>query len=394
MSYSIIAIVIGLLALVEILVMSCYTNANVAVVLSRETPTYSQYLTKTRFKLFSIGSYAVMAGLVLFAGLRYNTGYDYFAYDNMFANSASNSWIELNVEPLYYLFNYFLNILGFSFSGFLLTFALFSVWPKSRLFNNFSPYLFLSLYIFFTGSYIGFDFGVIRQGAAISICLFAWEAANKNDLRKFTLFIILAMGFHQTAIIFFPYYFIRNFNLKYITVFYSVSGSLFGAWILTKISIVQSLALIAPGNPASERIAAYTDSSTALSTFNLTPGAILKIIFILFFIYCSRKKEESNLYSAKTACNAYFISVIGFLLLNQFALIASRLFSYFKFFEVIFLPELVRIQETKTRKLMVGLLIIFAFYYQMERDLGMDYSFVLHPYQVVPAFREFLRSIF
>lgn len=50
--------------------------------------------------------------LFMIAGMRYGIGTDYFSYVNLFRN-ASRKWDGI-LEPLYYLFNHLLNIMGLS----------------------------------------------------------------------------------------------------------------------------------------------------------------------------------------------------------------------------------------------------------------------------------------
>nr|WP_305181935.1 EpsG family protein [uncultured Schaedlerella sp.] len=60
---------------------------------------------------------------------------------------------------------------------------------------------------------MGFYMTAFRQSMAISVCLLALEMADKKKKIAFTILVLLAMSFHQTAIVFFPVYFIMRMKI-------------------------------------------------------------------------------------------------------------------------------------------------------------------------------------
>lgn len=64
----------------------------------------------------------------------------------------------------------------------------------------------LSYLTYLAFGFLGFDFCIMRQSIAGILCFYAFRFIEKKDFKKFFLFVILAMTFHKTAIVFLPLY--------------------------------------------------------------------------------------------------------------------------------------------------------------------------------------------
>jgi len=70
--------------------------------------------------------------------------------------------------------------------------------------------VFMGVLVFLSLGTFGFFLTAFRQSIAIGICLWSFEYIKDKKKFKFLITILLAMTFHQTAVIFAPFYFLGN----------------------------------------------------------------------------------------------------------------------------------------------------------------------------------------
>ena len=151
--------------------------------------------------------------LIIFAALRNNVGLDFASYrDNYELIHSSNvSILSLifgfnNMEPLFQFVNYF----SPSFRFFIIACVGLGVLSKIVfLYKNFNAKLFC-LFLYFCSVYLYYDFGIIRQGIAISIIWYSFKYIRKRRFFKFLIGTLFASLFHITALICLPIYFWGN----------------------------------------------------------------------------------------------------------------------------------------------------------------------------------------
>ena len=124
--------------------------------------------------------------------IRYDIGADYRNYVRLF-EMISNGEIVLK-EPGYILVNYIISYLGLDVQWVFVFFAFFTLlfaykgFPK----EHFATSIFLFIAIF----YLYYGLGVIRQGLAVSIMLYATKYLYNKDFKKYLMFSIFASLFH------------------------------------------------------------------------------------------------------------------------------------------------------------------------------------------------------
>ena len=118
-------------------------------------------------------------------------------------------------EPGYVFWESLIAGLGLNYHFLFTSIAFVSVSIYGYLFWKYSPYPFLSLFIFVSVAYITQIVVIIRYGLSTAIMLYALlQYINKHN-QKFLFFAIIATLFHYTALtflIFIPFYFVKNKN--------------------------------------------------------------------------------------------------------------------------------------------------------------------------------------
>lgn len=171
-----------------------------------------------------------LLGLALFVGFGDMLGgYDRYIYAELFddtsdATDAAIPYIDTSISGYYKEYGYvLLNILISHITAnryifiLLVTFIIYGL-----IYKSFSEYLenYPLGMILFLGLMFCFTFTYLREVIAVSISWYAMRYAVKRNFWKFILFASLAISFHNSAVIFLPFYFfpIRKFNPKTIAI--------------------------------------------------------------------------------------------------------------------------------------------------------------------------------
>ena len=175
----------------------------------------------------------------------------------------------------------------------------------------------------------GFMVQGIRQGIAMSICLFAFEACKKRKLWKFIILVLLAMIFHASAVVFFAVYAFSYFKMNA------------RDYLIAAVAIMASLLLL-------DRIFQFVnmvinDEYAVGEVEGSEGGFVSVIIYILILvatlIYYNKDKDISPEVSL-----LFYLTLCGFFIfvLRYFAnSIAQRAAYYYMFGQMALLPMII-----------------------------------------------------
>lgn len=142
-------------------------------------------------------------------GFRYEVGVDWEGYKEAFLSIKNNAFLSYDdqyMEIGYFYINRFIASIGLSYEW-----MFFTVGFISWLFIFKSvPKLILPLLIFFlfVDEYFFWSMNGVRQFAAMSIFLVATREIINKRLLRYIILILIASLFHQTVLLFIPFYFI------------------------------------------------------------------------------------------------------------------------------------------------------------------------------------------
>lgn len=147
---------------------------------------------------------------LLFA-FRYGIGTDYFAYVSNFQKlqTIGIHAVRFKFEWVYILINLIVGKLNGSIE---MVFLITSIIMMSFIYyaaRHYAKYLSVGAAIFsYMMLYYQMSFNIVRQSVAMAICLYSIKYIHDRKLFKFLLFILIASGFHISALMFFPFYFL------------------------------------------------------------------------------------------------------------------------------------------------------------------------------------------
>lgn len=329
------------------------------------------YSANAEIRQKSKKKYLFLCGLILFffMALRSNSigSSDAYNYYNMMRRAiASNGWEQYynpdGVEPGFQLLLFLLSRL-FNSPQAIIVFsaAIYVISIIYTIYHNSDDVAF-SLTMYITLGLMQFEMQGMRQSIAISICFFAYEFAKKRKLIPFLLLVLLAMQFHQTAIVFAAVYFIfrMKYRWNYLCAFVAAAG----------IACYSADAIIGLANN-------YFDRNYYISVnsggFIATAIYLLIIVFAFFFNRKLRtdRIQTASLYLTMTGCICYLIRYIG-------TLAAERISFYFMFGQLILLPNTMACltsQERQVVKFIVYILMFGLFAYRLNGSDFLPYRF-------------------
>ena len=162
-------------------------------------------LNNNKIKNYNRLNLLVFISLIIIYGFRHETGGDWFSNENYY-NSVTNfqSFIQYNYNIAFNFLIFISRFLNIDYSGFIFIQTLiffYSIYRFSSFFEN--KYFILCL--MFPISIMILGSGFIRQGLAFSCFLFFLTTNKKYNF----LFLILAIFFHFTSIIYLSLYLLK-----------------------------------------------------------------------------------------------------------------------------------------------------------------------------------------
>jgi len=286
---------------------------------------------------------AVTFQLIFINGLRaYTIGVDTRRYQNHFYNvndlSSIQEFLNHSNEIGYKILQKFVGIFHENFNFFLLIVAIIVFFSLLFYIKRYSKDYLLSYILFITLGLYNFTFSGIRQSLAISMGLIAFHYAVKKNLKLFTLFLLIAMSFHVSAIVLIPIYVLVN--VKFVKVHYFVLFFIYALFLLFRNQIGYYMSLFYYGG--SVDVINNYDSAGTIGTLSL---------FILFILLLGLiLKNPFKIDNGQLNHGLFNIVIVSFFIqtLSSFSYLFTRLNFYYLIFIIIYIPLV--ISPTKNLK--------------------------------------------
>ena len=206
-----------------------------------------------------------------------------------------------------------------------------------------SRYPAISFMVYFSLGFMGFNFCILRQALAMSICFWGFRFAKEKKLIKFIFLVFIAALFHSTAIVFIFVYPIINSKISGISMIKKVALMVL-AYIFGRV-----------GLPYLYRFFHTDYSSVAISNQGLT-----KLLIYIILIVGIRMLLSGSTNDRKKEFETAFVSIYMQLIALSFSLF-TRITQYFIFYLVLVVPEVY--EKRKNNLIHVGFIIVFTILY-------------------------------
>ena len=370
MIYLIIIFILAILALLD------FANINIKKEVTgadKEVNLKGGISTKISFTKYSIYILA-LAILIIFAGLRYYVGLDYSSYSTIFYQVMGGRVVHL--EPGFIYFNKFIASYFSSPTLIFFTFAALTVVFKGIIIKKDTKRVFFALFIAFSLYYFVGTMGQIRSTFAQAIDFIALYLYMKNKRILPFILILISVLFHSSALIFLLIFIIgaRRYNTIFI-IGLLIACAIAGHFLDINgigIHFKDSFGFIGP------KIYHYTNIAT--QKIGLSFSVLFDIIIVGFGLIM-RKIYKLNSRKFNLLFNVYILSIISFLIFNNYLVIGVRFSNYFRLPLILLLPYLIEKIENKRIRLLVASIFIFIFFMMNVRFLQANYIFYM-PYRM------------
>lgn len=307
----------------------------------------------------------ILSTMIIFAVLRYDTGWDYASYIKTIAAS-----IKSDAERLSWFWN---ELFRFSadikFPHFAIavtsTLTYLTVYHALKILrlNKTQICQALLVYILWYSLYLG-SFSVIRQSLSVAFGLLMFAYIQKKSYIKSIISLIIAIHLHPSALVLilvYPVYFLRNrINLKLILIV--SAGITFSLLLITK--LIESI-------PILKIYLGYL-------SWNTNTGGLMVLIdmfltaYLIFSFYRLRHIPVIGM-------QCYFLSIITFLgrsmaFLLGITSVLSRIFDYFLIFMIFIIFPSIKIfkDNTKIANIVTLFMVLFFIVYLQISKGGTD----------------------
>lgn len=273
--------------------------------------------------------------MVLFVGLRGNSGADSPVYIDFFNHNTDTIWNWKGVEKGYAEYGfYYLSVLLKSIwdnvDFYFTAISALTIFFLIKSLKEFSIYPLLGFCIYYSRFLIVRDMNQIRQALAMVVIIYAFKLLLAHRKKAFAYVVLSMTLIHYSSIVVLPFIWLydRRPNLKQIYGFLALSlvAGFLGSVILKKL-------LIATGNVVFLR---YVDTAN-LGLLNPVLIFQLGICFLFSYFEPLLKDRQKGYYFIR---NAYLYSTILLLLTCNMGEIGGRLATIFATCEIFILPAL------------------------------------------------------
>ena len=185
--------------------------------------------------------------LTITAGFRYETGTDYFTYQEIYNGTVTlNEAIEYgkiwstygNAEFGYMFLNSLFRTLGVEINVMFICISMFTLYLVFKSVSDYCYYYrFLIILTYYCFCFFILDLSATRQVIATSIFLYSYRFILKCKVYKYLMCAVLALLFHTSAIVILPLYWIINRKFSNFLIYSMIFLGL--VIILLKISILE-----------------------------------------------------------------------------------------------------------------------------------------------------------
>lgn len=283
---------------------------------------------------YSFISRCLLMILILFTGLSYTNGWDWYGYVDFYKNiqnegiSAINEYNIYGIEYLYLIYLYIVGLSGGGFGLFILLNAIIVNFLIYNFCKRASINYGLFMFIFISVSYLRLELSTIRQGLAVVLVIYSYSLILNSKIKASLLFILLAVCFHRSAaivLLFFPFiYFNNTRSIHYFIVilaipFIVLSGEL-NVFFIKILNVFNSGLL----NAYVSKLTIYLSLNTRAI---INPQAVALLIFYFVCIrFCNFKNRKQVLFLNIVACHV----IVSFYFIFLTQLIIMRLIYYFQ----------------------------------------------------------------
>lgn len=313
-------------------------------------------------------------------GCRYDVGADWSNYVNFYYTGVIyEGGFERSVEPLYVFLQNVFRGLGFTHAVFFMFLSVISLccyYKASKLFGV--KYFMTVLFVYFSLVFLNYQLNVIRQGMMASFVWLAFAYKTNGNIRAAIVSIVVALGFHFTAIAFIPFMYIGDKRLSLLSLGIIVGVSL----ICLALDVSYKILAFFPILETIDRTSNFVTSETYHVEGGLNFGMLgmLLVFLVVFYYFKDSYKSDSRL---RMLTNIILFDFLLSCVFNTFSIFQERVCRVL-FFSMVFLLPLIIEKNRKPlfRNIALTVVIVYAFLAYPKTFAVHDGYSTLLPYRI------------
>ncbi|MGL5682631.1 MAG: EpsG family protein [Marinifilaceae bacterium] len=331
-------------------------------------------------------TYTICIIFSLIIGCRYMVGIDYPVYLQEYNNAqwGCDYMFDFEIIPKYTMLFLSQNHIHFSIWFVLMAFLTIFFFIKS-FDEKIIDLLPISL-LFLCLIHLAFINNVVRQSVALTIIMCAVRYIRSHNLFKYIMLIFLAYGFHTSALIFLPMYWVVRLKILSNRIFQLI---IFAISVVFSDRIVPLLIEMSSGYLGyigyENRLERFDIDDTLMIEFSSGIGYYVKLILAFFIIIFTPILNRAFVDRDFMYFNRlYFIGICLYTITANFMLL-GRMALYFDIFYVIMLAFLVKYLQSLSRCKTIGYIvsIIIILFYISTFMLGIYKGGSLAPFNFI-----------
>lgn len=300
--------------------------------------------------------------LTAFRGLDVgNDTYNYYLSFNSLSNENLFSPINSRLEIGYVLLIRLFGMLDINYFIFQVCISIFVYISIAVFIYKYSSNKSLSIFIFITMRMMFGSMNITRQYIAIAIILYSFKYLINRNLIKFSIIVLIASLFHETAIIFliiYPISYIKLTNRRIILIL--------TMFLIINITFARYISLLTNFLGVYDN---YLNSKYFDLEGNVAVYFQLGINIAFFILALTAKKYRDEILKKeknrdKKSLMLFYTSLlaVGLGIVGLKSAIIDRLVLYFSIFSIVYIPNTLSYIRNKKITLMIGyIIIIFLF---------------------------------
>ncbi|MDX5476471.1 MAG: EpsG family protein [Bacillaceae bacterium] len=306
-----------------------------------------------------------MLTLVFVSGLRINIGDTYYYRHSFIVNHFTWDYILSEKDIGFGLLQFLLQRISYDPQILIFTTALITNVLIVIVLYNYARMFELSLYVYITSGLFLVSMNGIRQFLAAAIIFAATKYIFDGSWKKFTLVVVIASTFHQSALIFLPIYFLVRRKA-----WTKATGGLLMLAVVMVVGYNQlsSILFAAIGDTQYGHYSEFTEGGANLLR-------VLVYAAPLVIAYIGREKLRELFPQADYIVNLCMLNLVFMIIASQ-NWIFARFTIYLGLYQLILVSWIVKLFFEKDRKLIYFCIVIFYFiyfYYEHVIALNIDY---------------------
>lgn len=280
--------------------------------------------------------------LVLLCMRHESVGRDLHNYSSIFDSVTQGSFADAltdSLEPLYSVLCWVIGRLGGNFRHLLIAVAILSLLPVAKLYCEDREHSYLKIVLYLNMTTFVMLFSGLRQTIAIAIGMIAYSYVREKKFFRYVLLSLIALAFHQTAIMLafmYPLYHMR-FKRKHLFFIFPAMGLVF---VFNKQIFLFLVGILARYSNLYEGV--VLQSTGAFGSL---------ILFALFALFAYLIPDETRMTPEHFGLRNFLFFAVALQCFAPIHNLAMRMNYYYIIFIPVLIPKLISISRPRYRQL-------------------------------------------